>query len=209
MPDRPGALGAVASRIGAVHADVVGIEILTRDGGRAMDEITIEIDPDLLSLLLSEIAEVDGVEVLEVEKLPNDVRDRRLEAYETAIAVLQAHTPDQLLAVLAGRVGKELDAEWVAIVDTESRLTLASTGRAPGADWLAAERGRLRDGTAPPSDTAWSMLARFDAALCVGRPGRPLSEYECAKLKMIAELADARWSELSGRKPTRQQASSV
>ena len=28
MPDRPGALGQVASRIGAVRGDVLGIEIL-------------------------------------------------------------------------------------------------------------------------------------------------------------------------------------
>ena len=70
MPDRPGALGAVASRIGAVRADVVGIEILTRSDGRAMDEIAVEIDRELLPLLLSEIAEVDGVVVEEVRMLP-------------------------------------------------------------------------------------------------------------------------------------------
>ena len=70
MPDRPGALGAVASRIGAVRADVVDIEILTRADGRAMDEIAVEIDRDLLPLLLSEIAEVDGVVVEEVRMLP-------------------------------------------------------------------------------------------------------------------------------------------
>lgn len=28
LPDRPGALGAVASRIGAVRGDVIGIDIL-------------------------------------------------------------------------------------------------------------------------------------------------------------------------------------
>jgi len=32
LPDRPGALGQVASRIGAVHGDVVGIKILERRG---------------------------------------------------------------------------------------------------------------------------------------------------------------------------------
>ena len=33
LPDRPGALGAVASRIGAVGGDVVAIDILQRDNG--------------------------------------------------------------------------------------------------------------------------------------------------------------------------------
>ncbi|MEY4175069.1 MAG: hypothetical protein RI900_2234, partial [Actinomycetota bacterium] len=35
LPDRPGALGQVASRVGAVRGDVVGIEILERGGGSA------------------------------------------------------------------------------------------------------------------------------------------------------------------------------
>ena len=42
IPDRPGALGQVASRIGAVRGDVVAIEILERGGGRAVDEIVDE-----------------------------------------------------------------------------------------------------------------------------------------------------------------------
>ena len=45
LPDRPGALGQVASRIGAVRGDVVGIDILERDGGQAVDELVVEL-PD-------------------------------------------------------------------------------------------------------------------------------------------------------------------
>jgi len=126
MPDRPGALGAVASRIGAVRADVVAIEILTRADGRAMDEIAVEVDRDLLPLLLAEIEEVDGVVVEEVRTLPNGMRDRRLDAYRTAAALLEARTPQELLAALALRVADELESSWVAILDTESELLLAT-----------------------------------------------------------------------------------
>ena len=45
LPDRPGALGAVASRVGAVGGDVVGIDILERGAGRAIDELVVEL-PD-------------------------------------------------------------------------------------------------------------------------------------------------------------------
>jgi hypothetical protein len=38
LPDRPGALGLVASRIGAVGGDIVAINILDRNGGQAVDE---------------------------------------------------------------------------------------------------------------------------------------------------------------------------
>ncbi len=67
LPDRPGALGLVASRIGAVGGDIVSINILERDGGQAVDEFIVEISGHhLIELLQSEIHEVDGALVLEI-----------------------------------------------------------------------------------------------------------------------------------------------
>jgi hypothetical protein len=208
MPDRPGALGAVASRIGAVRADVIGIEILTRADGRAMDEMVVEIDADLLSLLLSEIAEVDGVVVEDVRTLPGGLGDRRLDAYRTATALLEARSPDELLRALAIRVNTEFDSAWVAVFDTETELVLASTGRPPAADWLASAFRKIGgpridhpSGSfdSEPPDLLWANLARFDAALCTGRPGWPFSEHEQEKLETMTRLADARWSDLGSR----------
>jgi ACT domain-containing protein len=66
LPDRPGALGLVASRIGAVGGDIVAINILEREDGRAVDEFVVEIGQELIDLLQSEVHEVDGVEILEI-----------------------------------------------------------------------------------------------------------------------------------------------
>jgi ACT domain-containing protein len=66
LPDRPGALGLVASRIGAVGGDIVAINILEREDGRAVDEFVVEVDQELIALLQSEIHEVDGVSILEI-----------------------------------------------------------------------------------------------------------------------------------------------
>ena len=67
LPDRPGRLGLVASRIGAVGGDIVAINILERDGGHAVDEFIVEIGGQhLIELLQNEIHEVDGVSVLEI-----------------------------------------------------------------------------------------------------------------------------------------------
>jgi len=41
LPDRPGALGQVASRIGAVRGDVLGIEVLESGAGSVIDELII------------------------------------------------------------------------------------------------------------------------------------------------------------------------
>ena len=66
LPDRPGALGLVASRIGAVGGDIVAINILERQDGRAVDEFVVEIGNELIDLLQSEIHEVDGVSIVEI-----------------------------------------------------------------------------------------------------------------------------------------------
>jgi ACT domain-containing protein len=66
LPDRPGALGLVASRIGAVGGDIVAINILEREDGRAVDEFVVEIGEELIDLLQSEIHEVDGVSILDI-----------------------------------------------------------------------------------------------------------------------------------------------
>lgn len=68
--DRPGALGQVASRIGAVGGDIVAIDIVERLAGRAVDEFVVELAGDeLVSLLRHEIHEVDGVEVEHVTRV--------------------------------------------------------------------------------------------------------------------------------------------
>ena len=67
LPDRPGALGLVASRIGAVGGDIVAIHILERVAGSAVDEFEIELGGEhLVELLRNEIHEVYGVEVLDI-----------------------------------------------------------------------------------------------------------------------------------------------
>jgi hypothetical protein len=70
LPDRPGALGLVASRIGAVGGDIVAIDILGRDRGHAVDEFVVELaGSHLVALLRNEIHEVDGVIIEEVRLL--------------------------------------------------------------------------------------------------------------------------------------------
>ena len=55
LPDRPGALGQVASRIGAVRGEIVGIEILERGAGRAIDELVVDLpDASLKDLLVQD-----------------------------------------------------------------------------------------------------------------------------------------------------------
>lgn len=139
LPDRPGALGAVASRIGAVRADVVAVDIVGRGRGRAVDEFVVELgDERHVSLLLDEIAEVDGVVIEEVRVLPADVVDRRMSAFDAAEALMGERTPPGVLRVVAERSRRGLDATWAAVLDPEDGQILAVDGDAPAAPWLAA-----------------------------------------------------------------------
>lgn len=200
LPDRPGALGAVASRIGAVRGDVVSIEIIRRRDGRAVDDFVVELaDADHVPLLLVEIAEVDGVSVEAVHPVSAGVTDQRLEAFETATALLEERGPHGVLSTLATRTSHELDASWVAIVDGENHMVIAAAGHPPAAPWLAAH---IRESTRVPSDTgdvAWVHLAAWDLTLVVGRPTWPFGARDRSRLHSLARLADARWVDLSER----------
>jgi prephenate dehydratase len=65
LPDRPGALGAVASRIGSVGADITDVTVSSRREGIAEDVFHIDLPVtagvDTVGLLLAEIHQVDGV----------------------------------------------------------------------------------------------------------------------------------------------------
>jgi hypothetical protein len=212
LPDRPGALGAVASRIGAVRGDVVGIEILERGGGRAVDELVVELaDPALVPLMVQEIGQVDGVDVEDVRPLAGRPGDPRLEALETALALVEQEERPELLSLLVERTGADCDADWAAVVD--SSTALAWVGPVPAPPWLIAFVAGAR--TAPdehrrgeeapsvhqsdPVDVAWAEMAPSALVLVVGRAGRPFRARERRQLEAVAHLGGRRWAEIGHR----------
>ena len=116
MPDRPGALGSVASRIGALGADIVGVDVLERSEHVAVDEFAVVLPKeDLVPLLVREIGEVDGASVEEwqlVERFP----DPRLDALETVEQIAQAAEVGDLGVRLTNGVRAEFVADWSALL---------------------------------------------------------------------------------------------
>ena len=216
LPDRPGALGAVASRIGAVRGDLIGIEILERGGGRAIDELVISLpDQGLVELLVQEVSQVDGVDVEEVRAAPPLARDPRLDALETA-AILVEHTRvEGLLDSLVVHATHDFDGDWAVVVDLAGPVVLAGAGIPPPAAWLGAFVAGSRSslavsaGDAGPDDIAWAHLAAADLALVVGRTGRPLRARERRQLAALARIADRCWAELVWRASRRAHPSAV
>jgi len=207
LPDRPGALGAVASRIGAVGADVVGIEILERGAGRAIDELFIELpDPTRVRLLLNEVAQVDGVDVEDVHELVDGAPDRELDALEAAAALAAEPTADGLLTALTTRARRSFAADWAAVVDVEGFELVTADGVAPPDAWLAAFAAGgqtsvlVANGESGPEDVAWAPLEESGLALVLGRHGRPFRLRERRQATALAAIADHRGVELASKK---------
>lgn len=205
VPDRPGALGAVASRIGAVRGDLVGIDILERGAGRAIDELVVELpDKSLIDLLISEVSQVDGVDVEDIRVAPRAAIDPRLDALETAASLVAHATAGSLLDALANRSISDFQSDWAAIVDVESGNPVVSVGGVPPAAWLGAFVAGSRasgdlSAAGGPDDVAWAEVDGAGLVIVLGRKGRPFRSRERRQLTALARIVDHRWTELHHR----------
>jgi hypothetical protein len=206
LPDRPGALGQVASRIGAVRGDVVGIDILERDGGQAVDELVVELpDGALVELLVNEVRQVDGVAVEEVRPVADALHDPRLDALEAAAQLVGADDIEELLAAVVTHARRVVGASWVAVVDIDERGggVLAADEDAPNAAWLEAyvagsraAEGVNRGRGSRRSDVIWTPMAHSGLALVLGREGMPYRSRERRQVAALARVVDTRLREL-------------
>lgn len=210
LPDRPGALGAVASRIGAVRGDLIGIEILERGGGRAIDELEVVLpDPRLVELLLAEMTEVDGVDVEDIREVIAERPEARLDALDTASVIIQQRSVPDLWLATIDRVQRDFEATWCALVDLDGPTLLSSSGPAPAAAWLAAflagtrSSERVAAGECGPEGIAAAALTATEPGLglVLGREGRPFRGRERAHLAALARIIDIRYLELVMRAP--------
>ncbi|MFN8017915.1 MAG: hypothetical protein U0P45_07305 [Acidimicrobiales bacterium] len=199
LPDRPGALGAVASRIGAVKGDVVGIEILETGQGQAVDELVVQLpDATLVDLLVNEVRQVDGVQVEQVRSIGSREHDPHRATLETAARLVEASTRQEVLEVARDLAPTSLSASWVAVVDTERSMRLVAGDGAPSDGWLAAfVHGASTAPDLPAdSDVIWSAAPGVALALVAGRDKIAWRDRERKELDMLARIVAVRWREL-------------
>jgi hypothetical protein len=205
LPDRPGALGQVASRIGAVRGSVVGIDILERGGGQAVDELVVELpDEELVDILVREVRQVDGVGVEEVRPLVGGRHhDPALDALEAVAQLVGATDVVDLLDGLVAQAARVIGASWAAVVDNEASgpEVVARFGDAPSGAWLQAfVAGSMQATTGSAletGDVAWSPLPASHLALVLGREGAVFRTRERHEVAAFARVADTRHRELS------------
>ena len=193
MPDRPGALGQVASRIGAVRGDVLSIEILEQGAGRAIDELTVALpDDDLLSLLTAEVDAVDGVSVESIRVVDPDRTDASLSALALGAALAECGA-DERLDVLINGIRRFAETDWVVVL--RDGAPVAEVGDTPELGWLTAflAGSEHLDGLddSAPSDLLWAHLIGSNLTIAAGRAFHPIHERERVRFSLLARLADA------------------
>jgi hypothetical protein len=202
LPDRPGALGAVATALGAVGADILSLDVIERSPGQATDDIVVELPPDKLAdSLVSAAATVPGVQVESIRPYAGQIDPHReLELLESL-----AGRPGRPYDVLADGVTRIFRAGWALVLappdETATSEVLATGGAAPElrtvpAPWWPPTPTRALSPSpdwAPPDwerlGTELAVAPLGDAALLLGRPALRWLPAELLRLQHLAALA--------------------
>lgn len=193
LPDRPGALGQVASRIGAVRGDLLAIDILERGGGQVIDELVVSLPNETpQELLVMEIGAVDGVAVEHIRAVPGDRPDPDMALFELGALVAEAD-PADAVTVLGNGLATAFDADWVVITSGDGVIEFG-LGEPPDPGWLSAfldGSEHLRDSEhAGPADVMWARLPRAGRSVTLGRSARAAHERERVRLRLLARTVD-------------------
>jgi hypothetical protein len=206
LPDRPGALGEVATAVGAVQAEIVGIDILERCAGRAIDELAVQLPhAGTVPRLVSSIRAVPGVDIEDLRLLDDATHDPRADVLETAAVIIGARDRASLLESVVTHGRRVLGGEWAAVLRLHDGELLAADGDAPLARWLLAfvegsrTSARVADGESGPDDVVWAPLPAAGMALVVGRAGAPFRARERRQVSALARIVDTRLLDQSRR----------
>lgn len=210
LPDRPGALGAVATALGEAGADILSVDIVERSAGTATDDLVVELPPGKLAdSLVSAAAGVEGTRVESIRPYAGTMDPHR----ELELLDRLAATPDSSLPVLADGVTRVFRAGWSLVLAAPAAgraAVLASGGAAPEVDaldvpwwppapsrvlaadesWVPPEVGRL--------DTELAVTPLGAGALLVGRPALHWLPAELVRLQHLAAIAATVTSAESG-----------
>ena len=177
LPDRPGMLGAVATALGAAGADILGVDVVERSAGVAVDDLIVELPPGKLAdSLVSAAVSVPGVSVESIQRYYAGAGEahRELELLDALAAA-----PDRAAELLVSGAPRLFRAGWAVVVRYAERgpLVEAASPAAPDlADvdlpFLPLDRAQVLDPTARWVPPDWGALGTELAAAPLGDPDR-------------------------------------
>jgi hypothetical protein len=200
LPDIPGTLGAVATALGEIGADILSVDVVERGSGVAIDDLVVELPKGRLPDVLITAAEsIAGVEVDAVRPYAGILdTHRELELVEEVAA-----QPDDGMAIFTEGVPKIVRAGWALVVasDAGGVHRLAASTAAPeiqtlSLPWMPLARATVLDGEESWVPETWqelgtelaaTPLGKPDRVLLVGRPGGPM--FRAAEVARLAHLS--------------------
>lgn len=199
LPDFPGTLGRVAAAIGQAGGDVIGIEILERGAGMAIDELIVVIPSDaenVMEQLIAEVSQVEGVAVEDVHTVALDRPDQSVLALDTAARIMESPR-DERLEATCELVREMLESDWCTIMRRDTAIPLAVSGDVPDLPWVIAFLAgttHLAGDAAhehTPADIAWAPLDLLDAVIVVGRIRGAFRLRERQHVTLIARIVSS------------------
>lgn len=200
IPDRPGTLGAVATALGEIGADILSVDVVERGSDQAIDDMVVELPSGRLPDVLITAAEsIDGVAVDAVRPYAGVLdTHRELELVEEIAA-----EPGRGLNIFAEGVPKIIRSGWAMVFGHRSggAEQLAASTSAPQEGylelpWLPLPRATIIDGDEHWVPDTWQELGtelaatpigKPDRVLLAGRPGGP--RFRAAEVARLAHLA--------------------
>lgn len=200
LPDRPGALGAVATALGNVGGDILSVDVVERGSGIAIDDLVVELpsgrQPDVL---ITAAESIEGVEVDAVRPWAGVLdTHRELELVEEVAA-----DPAHGLQIFTDGVPKIIRAGWAIVVTVtgDKPHRVAASQAAPETvatqlPWWPLRRATILDGEERWVPLPWrelgtelaaSPLGTTERVLLVGRPGGPM--FRAAEVARMEHLA--------------------
>lgn len=192
LPDRPGMLGALATALGEVGADILSLDVVERGGDLAVDDLLVELPAGGLADRL--ITGAQGVPGVVVESLRPYAGAADLHGdLELIEALAGAADP---LQVLVRHLPDVFRAGWALLLDggrpvrsSSGSLEATLAGPLPPVD-----RARRVDPAEAWVPEAWRLLGTelavaplAAAALLLGRPGGP--SFRTSEVLRLGHLA--------------------
>jgi ACT domain len=200
VPDRPGTLGAVATALGTVGADIVSLDVLERADGFAVDDVVVDLPADRLpDSLITAVSTVPGVAVESLRPFSGSLDTHRELDLLDALARAAEGTTAKLLAAELPRV---FHCGWSVVLDRAGAAweVVAASEAAPSFERVALPWMPLTAPRLLPSEDDWlperwremaieMMAAPYGGPGCavvLGRSGGPA--FRRSELLRLAHL---------------------
>lgn len=198
IPDRPGSLGAVATALGTISADIAAVEIVEKRNDLVVDDFMIEVPastpPDMLVTVCSALP---GVDVLWVSHYPEHW------GLHSDIEVVEAmsESPTTAHEILTDTATATFRCHWALLIDRDDGSIVRATDIAPElssdqldafGDLLTARIDMLPDGWLEgwgETEIAIGPMTERYTIVVARRGGPPFMVSELARLKHLATLA--------------------